>query len=394
LLFWGGEPIFAEPLHVGRPNIGKRDCFLKRINDILDRRWLTNNGPYVQEFERKIEKHVGVKHCIATCNGSVGLEIAMRALSLTGEVIIPSMTFISTAHALQWQEITPVFCDIDPDTLCIDPKQVEQLITPKTTGILGVHLFGRSCNIKALTQIAKRRKLKIMFDAAHAFGCSYHNKMIGTFGDAEIFSFHATKFINAFEGGAILTNNQKLAKKIRLMKNFGFSGQDKVTYIGTNGKMSEVSAAMGLTSFESMHEFIEYNKRNYDCYSKELDNVLGVALQKFNEKEKSNYQYIVLLIDKHITRLTRDELQKVLIAENVLARRYFYPGCHKMEPYRSYFPKAGLVLPVTERVADKILLVPTGNSVDESEIQKICEIIKIATKNANKVSDTIRTKTR
>ena len=196
-----GMPAFKEKLHVGRPNIGSRQRLLERFNNILDRKWLTNAGPYVQEFEQNIARLLGVKHCIAMYNGTVALEIAVRALGLTGEVIIPSFTFIATAHALQWQEITPIFCDIDPKTHNIDPNKVEDMITPRTTGIIGVHVWGRPCDVAALEKIAKRNNLKLLFDAAHSFACSYKGRMVGNFGDAEVFSFHATKFFNTFEGG-------------------------------------------------------------------------------------------------------------------------------------------------------------------------------------------------
>ena len=186
---------FKEKLHVGRPNIGNREFLSVRINDMLDRRWLTNNGKYVQEFERKIAEFVGVKYCISVCNATIGLEIASRGLGLVGEVIIPSFTFIATAHVLRWQGITPVFADVDPQTHNLDPLAVEKLITSRTTGILGVHVWGRPCNVDALTEIANRRHLKLMFDAAHAFGCSHNGRLIGNFGDAEVFSFHATKFL-------------------------------------------------------------------------------------------------------------------------------------------------------------------------------------------------------
>ncbi|MBC1258746.1 DegT/DnrJ/EryC1/StrS family aminotransferase, partial [Trichormus variabilis] len=289
LAIFGGTPRFVEKLHVGRPNIGNRDNLLSRINDILDRKWLTNNGIYVQEFERQIAEFVGVKHCIATCNATVALEIAIRAVGFTGEVIIPSFTFIATAHALKWQEITPVFCDIDPQTHNIDPNKIVQSITPRTTGIIGVHLWGRPCDVEALSEISLTHNLKLMFDAAHAFGCSHQGRMIGSFGDAEVFSFHATKFLNTFEGGAIVTNSDELAEKIRLMTNFGFAGYDRVIYIGTNGKMNEVSAAMGLTGFDNLDEFVFINYRNYKYYQRELKEIPGIKLITYNETEKSNH---------------------------------------------------------------------------------------------------------
>ena len=385
LSIFGAPPAFQDKLHVGRPNIGDRERLLERINDLLDRKWLTNNGPYVHELEQKIAALVSVKHCVMMCNATVGLEIAIRALGLSGEVILPSMTFIATAHALQWQEITPVFCDIDPDDFCLDPARVEQMITPRTTGIIGVHTYGRVCDVDALHEIANRRGLKLLYDAAHAIACTKGGRFVGGFGDAEVFSFHATKFFNSFEGGAVLTNNDELAAKIRLMKNFGFAGFDNVVYIGTNGKMSEVAAAMGLTSLESLSDVIETNRRNYYVYSNEMVNVPGIALHRHDENEKCNFQYIVLLVDHNQTGITRDQIVQVLHSENVIARRYFYPGCHRMEPYRSYYPHSGLLLPITEQVVEQVLVLPTGLSVSQDDIREICSIIKLTLSNPAKV---------
>lgn len=385
LAILGGAPSFEEPLHVGRPNIGNRQHFLQLINDMLDRKWLTNEGPYVKEFEKNISEYTGTKHCIAMCNGTIALEIAIRALELKGEVIVPSFTFIATAHSLQWQEITPAFCDIDPYNHLIDVNEIEKMITPRTTGILGVHTWGRPCNINKLESIALRHNLKLIFDAAHAFGCSYNGKMIGSFGDAEVFSFHATKCFNTFEGGAVVTNNDDLAKKIRLMKNFGFAGYDNVIYIGTNGKMTEVCAAMGLTNLECIEDIIAVNRRNYACYNSCMKSIHGIKILQCDEDAKQNYQYIVIEVFETDTGLNRDELLKVLHAENVLARRYFFPGCHRMEPYRSYFPHAHLLLPVTEEVSKRVLVLPTGSTMDSQNIEKICNIILFAMENGKDI---------
>lgn len=385
LAIFGGNPAFDDQLHVGRPNIGNRERLLERINALLDRRWLTNAGPYVQEFEQRIAKLVGAKHCIAMCNGTVALEIAIRALELKGEVIVPSFTFIATAHALQWQEITPVFCDIDPKTYNIDVSKVEAMITPRTSGIIGVHLWGRPCDIDSLSAIARKHNLKLLFDAAHAFGCSHKGTMIGSFGNAEVFSFHATKILNTFEGGAVCTNDDELAAKIRLMKNFGFSGYDNVIYIGTNGKMSEVSAAMGLTGLESFEEFVSINKRNYEHYKRELNGLRGIQLIAYDESEKCNYHYVTIDIDEWTTGINRDELLEVLHAENVLARCYFYPGCHRMEPYKSYFPHTWLLLPETERLVKRVLALPTGTAMGPNQIKLVCQIIRLVIENGPEI---------
>ncbi len=386
LAIFGGKPAFDHPLYVGRPNIGDRQKLLERINNMLDRRWFSNNGPYVQEFEQAIAAYLGVKHCIAICNATVALEIAIRALGMTGEVIVPSFTFIATPHSLQWQQITPVFCDVDPQTHCLDPRKVESLITPKTSGIIGVHIWGTPCAIEELTEICQRRNLRLLFDAAHAFGCSFGETMIGNFGDAEVFSFHATKFINSFEGGAIVTNNDELAKKIRLMTNFGFAGYDEVIYIGTNGKMSEASAAMGLTSLESMDEIIAANHRNYQTYQTHLTDLPGLRLFHYSETHRQNYQYIVLQINAQLAGLHRDELQRLLWTEQIIARRYFYPGCHRMEPYRSYFPHASLLLPETETLVQQTLLLPNGTTLSQSDVETICQLINFIFANAADIS--------
>lgn len=387
LAIFGGEPAFDETLHVGRPNIGDRGRLLERINDILDRRWLTNSGPYAREFEQRIAEFVGVKHCVAVCNATVGLEIAARALGLKGEVIVPSMTFVATVHSLQWQEITPVFCDVDPATHNLDPAQVERLITPRTTGIVGVHLWGRACDVEALSEIAHRHGLKLLFDAAHAFGCSHQGKMIGGFGDAEVFSFHATKFLNSLEGGVVVTDDDRLAEKARLMRNFGFAGLDNVIYVGTNGKMNEISAAMGLTSLESVNEVIEINRTNYQAYRNGLAGLPGVQILPYDQSERCNFHYIVVEFHEPETHIGRDALVDILHAENIRARRYFYPGCHRMEPYRSSFPDAGRLLPETEKLVERVIVLPTGTAVGPDEIDRICQIIRFVVAHAREVCE-------
>ena len=386
LAIFGGNPTFDDFLHVGRPNLGERKDFIAKINDILERNWLTNNGPYVQEFERRIAKLLDVKHCISMCNGTIALEIAVRALGLKGEVIVPSFTFVATAHCLQWQEITPVFCDIDPVTLTIDPAKIERLITPRTSGIIGVHLWGRPCDITELKAISQRNNLKLLFDSSHAFGCTYRERMIGGFGNAETFSFHATKFMNTLEGGAVLTNDDELAAKLRLMKNFGFAGMDHVIYLGINGKMNEISAAAGLTSLDSLDKFIRINQKNYFSYRKHLSGISGIKLLSYDEIQKNNYQYVAIDIKEKLFGISRDDLLKIMHAENVRARRYFYPGCHKMEPYISYYPNAGLLLPVTENVTKRILCLPTGPSVNSEIIRRICRIIQFVADNGAEIS--------
>src|SRR5256884_3937506 len=366
----GAPPMFAEPIHVGRPNIGDHKRFLQRASDILDSGWLSNNGPIAQEFEQRIASFLGVKHCVAMCNGTIALEIATRALELKGEVIVPSYTFIATAHALQWQEITPIFADIDPATHNLDPAAVWRMITPRTTGIIGVHLWGRASPVKEIEAIAREHNLRLMFDASHGFGCSLNGELLGGFGECEVFSFHATKFFNTFEGGAVVTNNDSLAEKMRLMRNFGFSGYDNVIYPGTNGKMSEIAAAMGLTNLEDLDDFVAINRRNYQCYRDAIASIPGLSMLEYDESERNNYQYVGVEVAPYFP-ISRDRIVEVLHAENILARKYFWPGCHNMEPYRSYYPHAGLVLPNTDRVAERVVVLPTGSALHADAIQGI-----------------------
>jgi dTDP-4-amino-4,6-dideoxygalactose transaminase len=385
LAIFGGASEFNEQLHVGRPNIPDKQILIRRIEDLLDSKWLTNDGPYLQQFEKRIAELVGVRNCIATCNGTVALEILARAAGLKGEVILPSFTFIATAHSLKWVGVQPVFCDIESETQNLDPDKLERLITNRTTAIMGVHLWGRPCNIDRLVQIALKHKLQIFFDASHAFGCSYQGRMIGSFGNAEVFSFHATKFLNTFEGGAIVTNDDQLADQIRLMRSFGFADYDSVVSIGTNGKMNEVCAAMGMSCLDEMEHFIAANQRNYERYREALPKVPGLSMIHYDGSEKNNFQYVVLEIEEEAIGLSRDEILSILWKENILARRYFYPGCHKMEPYRSLFPNASERLPITEQAAKQVLCLPTGTAIGVDDVTKVCEVLTCIVHNADEI---------
>lgn len=371
----GARPAFSEPLHVGRPNIGSRERFAELAGEMFDRRSLSNNGVLVQELERRIAQQLDVKHCVAMCNGTIALEIAVRALEMKGEVIVPSYTFIATAHALLWQGLTPVFADVDATTHNLDPAAVRRMITSRTTGIIGVHLWGRAAPVEDLQAIADEHGLSLVFDAAHAFGCSHHGRMIGGFGRAEVLSFHATKFFNTFEGGAVVTNDDKLAETMRFMRNFGFAGFDNVVHPGTNGKMVEVCAAMGLVNLDYVDAVIEVNRLHYHTYRSAFADVLGIRLIEYSETERMNYQYVVLEVDD-TCRISRDEIVTALHAENILARRYFWPGCHRMKPYRELFPHAGLVLPVTESIADRVIVLPTGTTMTSEDVLLVASVLR------------------
>lgn len=367
-------PRFSSPVHVGCPNVMNREKFFARVNDIFDRKWLTNNGIYVQELEQKIANYLKVEHCVLVANATVALDILGRAIGLSGEVIVPAFTFVATAHSLLWQNLKPVFCDIDPTTHNLDPEEVQKLITPETSAILGVHIWGRPCAVQELEQIAKTNNLKLIYDAAHAFGCSAGDTMIGNFGIAEVFSFHATKLFNTFEGGAITTNNAELAEKLRLMRNFGFQELDQVVSLGTNAKLSEVAAAMGLTNLESIDFIIERNRENYLNYQSQLSKIPGISVIEYDPANQNNFQYVIIEVDSAVSGFSREELVHFLHSHNVLVRRYFYPGCHNMEPYRSSDFRRG-VLDHTEKLNQQVVSFPTGTSITSEHICAIAGLI-------------------
>jgi dTDP-4-amino-4,6-dideoxygalactose transaminase len=376
LAIHGAPPAFAEPLHVGRPNLGDREALLRHTGEIYDRRWLTNNGPLVQELERRIAQLLGVRHCVAMCNGTIALEIAVRAMGLQGEVIVPSYTFVATAHALHWQAITPVFADIDPSTHNLDPDAVRRMITPRTSGIIGVHLWGRPAPVVTLQEIADEHGLQLMFDAAHAFDCSLGGRVVGGFGRCEVLSFHATKVFNTFEGGAVVTDDDALAEAMRLMRNFGFSGYDNVIHPGTNGKMPEINAAMGLVNLDALPQFIAANRRNYEAYAAAFAGMEHVCLLRYEPADNPNYQYVVVEMGPD-SPINRDAMVAALHAENILARKYFWPGCHRMQPYRDLYPHAGLLLPNTTTVAGRVIVLPSGETIGDEHIAAIAGIFRV-----------------
>ncbi|GMU44791.1 MAG: DegT/DnrJ/EryC1/StrS family aminotransferase [Xanthomonadales bacterium] len=376
LAIHGAPPAFAEIVHVGRPNMGSRARFGELVARIFENRWVTNHGPYVLELEERLAERMGVRHCVCICNGTLALEIAIRAVGLSGEVIVPSYTFIATAHALSWQGITPVFADIDPVTHNLDPAAVRRMITPRTSGIIGVHLWGRPAPHAELAEIAREHRLQLIYDAAHAFGGSLDGIRIGGLGRCEVFSFHATKVYNTFEGGAVATNDDELAQTVRLMRNFGFSGYDNVIYPGTNGKMTEICAAMGLVNLECLPQFVAANRANHQRYQRAFDGIAQLALLDYDPAHSPNYQYIVIeLLPGYAT--PRDQVVAALNAENILARKYFWPGCHRMQPYRGLYPHAGLMLPHTQALADRVIVLPNGPELPEACIGTIADIVRL-----------------
>lgn len=386
LAYFGGDPCFEHPVHVVHASASQKAEFLEQVEGIFSRGQFTNDGPVVRKLERRIADYLNARHCIAVCNGTVGLQIAARALGMSDEVIMPSFTFIATAHALRWLNARPVFCDIDPATHAIDPLEVERVITPQTKGIIGVHIWGQPCDIDALSEISKKNGIPLVFDAAHAFGAAHKGVMVGNFGDVEVFSFHATKIFHTFEGGALVTNDADIAERARLLRNFGFVDYDRVEALGINGKMNEVCAAMGLAGLENVESTIELNRTRFFQYSRQLESVDGVILKSASATGGGNFQYVVIEVDRRHCALSRDQVLALLQAERILARRYFYPGCHKMEPYRSEQSEHSHKLPHTETVSENVLVLPTGEKTDNMTIEKICDLIKFIVRDGARIA--------
>ena len=343
-----------------------KEKVLAKFAHVLDNQWLTNMGPMSLELEERIASMLGVKHCICVCNATIGLELLQRALNLKGEVIIPSFTFIATAHSLRWQRIDPVFCDVRLEDHLIDPTKIEALINPRTSAIMAVPIWGQPCDYTALQAIADKHGLKLIFDSAHAFGCKSGDQYLGGFGDAEVFSFHATKVFSTGEGGAITTNSDELAEKLRLMRNFGFTNYDKTDHIGTNAKMSEFAAAYGLVHLDELDSIIEHNKNIHQAYFNEFSEFQEFTFLNYNFPGKCNYQYVVA----HVASDIRDLLVDYFHAQGILLRRYFHPGCHRMEPYASHEQYRELHLSNTNKITSEIAVFPTGTQVTPSTIKE------------------------
>jgi dTDP-4-amino-4,6-dideoxygalactose transaminase len=351
------------------PNILNRDGFLRRVNEILDRRILTNDGPLVKELEAMIEQMFGVDHCVATVNGTMALELTLQAMDLRGEVIVPSFTFPASVNAIARMGLTPVFCDVEESTGLLDPRELRRLINSSTCAVMPVNLFGNVCNVGSIKEIAKEHKIRVIYDSAQAVGSKSEGRWCGVFGDAEIFSLHATKFINGFEGGFVTTSDKQLAEKLRQLRNFGFDDNDDLVALGTNAKLSEIHAAMALTNFEQMNSILEMNHRNLDAYRSSLPAPL--KLLEASLSPESNHQYIPVIAPHG----TKQRLVEQLVKEGIIAKAYFRP-CHLMK----YYDDGTVSLPATERLSERILCLPTGQLIDEAEIRRICDVMASALK--------------
>jgi dTDP-4-amino-4,6-dideoxygalactose transaminase len=387
LAIFSNRPAFDEPQCVGKPIVEPDllDDFARLMGGVFDRGFFTNDGPLVRELEDMIARRHETRHCVLVCNATIAQMLVLKALDLLGEIILPSFTFVATAHACLWQNATPVFCDVRADDLMIDPGEIERLVTPRTSAIIGVHLFGNVCDVDALAAACRKHGVTLVFDGGHAFDCSYGETPVGRFGAAEFISLHATKIFSTFEGGAILTEDGALAERLRFLRNFGFRGYDDVGFLGINGKMTEASAAMGLVSLPRIGARIETLRENHELYRRELRGVPGVSVLPAGIRGRSNYHYLVILVDDSFG-VSRDALHRVLWEERVLSRRYFFPGCHRMDYFQRHFPSAGNELPVTDRVSRAVLCLPTNLARPKDDVPRIASIINTVHAQSERVN--------
>ena len=379
LAILGGEPMFSEMLHVGRPNILDPEGLYARIRGAVERKWLSNDGPQVLELEREFAKFLGVKHCVSVANATLGIQLLIEALGIRGKVLMPSFTFIGTAHAVQWQKATPVFCDVLDGGHTLDPQAVRYAMEPGIEAILAVHLWGRACKIEELQAIADAWRVPLIFDAAHALGSSYKGRKIGCFGKAEVFSLHATKAINALEGGLVTTDDDALADKVRSFRNFGFTGrEDWAEGPGVNAKMNEFSAAMGLSNLARYDDLLAHNIAVHQAYKQSLEDAGALRFTALDDRDH-NHHYAVLEVADDCA-LSRDQFLDVLLAENIHARRYFWPGCHVTSPYAD--EHGHRAMPVTDKLSRSLLQLPTGMQLDAGDARAIGALLAYVVDNA------------
>ncbi len=381
----GGVPTFAKLLPVGQLYFPSWDRYEAAMRGIIERRYYTNQGPLTQQLEERLQDYLGVKHAICVTNATIGLMMASEALELSGKVIMPSFTFIASAQSLSWTGIEPVFCDVDPATHQITIDKLDALIDEQVSGIMGINLWGDACNPVALEKFAHSRGLKLYFDSAHAFGCVVGSTRIANFGSIEVFSFHATKVLSATEGGCLCTNDDMLAARLRNIRSSYGAGKPVPVVKTSNGRMSEAQAAIALMSLEDFPQNQQKNELLFRIYEGRLEHIPGIRLVKPSGVTFSNYQYIICDVYEDVFGLSRDSLIAVLKAENVNARRYFYPGTHRSIGYCDNLPSYEGRLPVTDHLCASCMQLPVGAMVDSNAVEMICEIIDRAQSNSRRL---------
>jgi dTDP-4-amino-4,6-dideoxygalactose transaminase len=365
---------FNKPIYVTQPFLPNLEDFCDGLKEIWDNKWLTNNGPVLQRYTKKIIEYFDTDNVCLFNNGTLALQIGLQGMGISGEVITTPFTFVATTHALYWNKIRPVFVDIEPKYYTLDPEKVEAAITPWTTAILAVHVYGHPCQLDALTDIARRHNLKLIYDAAHAFGVTVNGHSIAHYGDMSMFSFHATKLYHSIEGGMLSFNDSGLKQIFDYLKNFGFKNETEVVMPGTNAKMNEFQALMGEMVLQHIPEIISSRKRIYFLYHELLREIQGIKLpDALPDGVAYNYAYMPIEVDENEFGISRDQLYEKLKAYNIYARRYFYPLLNEFACYQS----VSITDPLTtaQKVASRIMTLPIFSELSEVNVERICGII-------------------
>ena len=368
--------MFKEPIYITRPLLPNIQDVYSKLNEVWESKWLTNNGPQQISLERELKYYLQAENLSLFNNGTSALLLGLKALNLTGEVITTPFTFPATVQSLDWNNLTPVFCDLDSTTLTLDAAKIESLINEKTTAILGVHTFGNPCEVELIQTIANRYNLKVVYDGAHSFGAQINGQPIGNFGDMTMFSFHATKLFHTVEGGALTFNNGSLVEKLNLLKNFGIANPEEVLLSGLNAKLNEIQSVIGLkvlklveTERQKRHDI----KRAYETYLKDIP---GINVLTKLEDVSSSYQYFVIRVDEELYGKSRDWLHDKLKEYNVFTRKYFYPLCSDFQWYKHLTSARKENLPVAQKAVTQVLAMPYYGELEIESVEKICKVIR------------------
>ncbi len=365
-----------KPVYVTRPALPPFEEFTESLRGIWNSQVLTNNGPFHQQFEKELAAYLGVKYISLFANGTLALVTALQALRITGEVITTPYSFVATTHALWWNNIKPVFVDIEPEYCNLDPEKIEAAVTPQTTAIMPVHVYGNPCDVRTIQEIADTYRLKVIYDACHTFGVTVNGKPVLNFGDLSVMSFHATKVFNTFEGGAIVSHDEKTKRHIDDLKNFGFRGETTVVEPGINAKMNEVQAAMGLLQLKYIDENIEKRRQIVMHYRELLKDVPGLRFLEDMPGVRHCYSYFPVFIDEEEYGLSRDGLYEKLRQYNIFGRRYFYPLISQFPTYRGLESAQPGKMPVAERITEQVICLPLYPELSVDPLEVICKLIK------------------
>jgi dTDP-4-amino-4,6-dideoxygalactose transaminase len=365
-----------QNIFVTQPFMPPIEEFTEFLQQIWDNKIITNNGPFHQQLEKELCDYLGVKYISLFANGTLALVTALQALRISGEVITSPYSFVATSHSLWWNNIKPVFVDVEPDYCNLDPEKIESAITPQTTAIMPIHVYGNPCDVEAISKIAETYNLKVIYDAAHTFGVRMNGTSVLNFGDMSILSFHATKVYNTFEGGAIVCRDEKTKRHIDDLKNFGFRGETTVVAPGINAKMNEVQAAMGLLQLKYIDENIEKRQQIAQSYREQLKDLPGLRFLNDIPEVKHCYPYFPIFIDETEYGMSRDDLYDKLKCNNIYGRRYFYPLISDFPAYRGLYSSKRDNLPVASKLADQVICLPIYPDLEIINVKAICNKLK------------------